>query len=50
MLTIVQVEKEARHVFVIDPATSVCLVLGNQLLKRRHNKHHKLNTNQAESS
>lgn len=28
---IVQVEEEARHVFVIDPPASVCLILGDQL-------------------
>lgn len=32
VLTIVQIEQEARHVFVIDPPTSICLVLGDQLL------------------
>lgn len=36
--TIVQVEKKAGHVLVVDSASSVCFVLGNKLNVQERNK------------
>lgn len=36
-LAVVQVEKKTRHVFVVDPSTSVRLILGDQLLVKKKN-------------
>lgn len=50
ILAIVQVEKEAGHVFVVDSPTSVGLILGDQLFEHRHgiNGHSEQNSSQAE--
>lgn len=36
MSTIVQVEQEAGHVFVVDSASSVSFILGNELIRKVH--------------
>ena len=37
-LTVVEIEEETAHVFIVDLATSVSLLLGDYLMRRRHKK------------